>query len=255
MSSAMIAQFLVDLACVGESRPPLGSTDTQLIKLTEATTDAEEIQNLEIAASSAYGSMICTSGGPPLVKQRLVHMTQKHIRSAYEQEKVDAVAGRAIEATRIGLLVIVSHVLCSCDLTMIEKNSLHQMVVLETEGLSSSIFDKEGDGHWRSDHTKRLVLAAILKLICVVPHVLTAKLSVVKGLLRAYGTADPVSEVGCKLLALQSLEQIASMDGARDFAASIQPAVVSIVAAATNHPSGLLRQAAVDVRNAWFLMD
>jgi hypothetical protein len=56
-------------------------------------------------------------------------------------------------------------------------------------------------------------------------------------------------------LALQALEGMADMEGAKQFTMSIKPAVVSIIAAAINHPSGLLRQAAVDVRNAWFLME
>jgi hypothetical protein len=81
------------------------------------------------------------------------------------------------------------------------------------------------------------------------------KLTVVTGLLRAYASSDPSSEIACKLLALQALEGMADMEGAKQFTMSIKPAVVSIIAAAINHPSGLLRQAAVDVRNAWFLME
>jgi hypothetical protein len=84
---------------------------------------------------------------------------------------------------------------------------------------------------------------------------MAGKFTVVKGLLRAYASSDPTTEVSCKLLALQALEGMAHLDGAKDTTAAIQAAVVSILVAATNHPSSLLRQAAVDVRNAWFLLD
>jgi hypothetical protein len=80
-------------------------------------------------------------------------------------------------------------------------------------------------------------------------------LTVVTGLLRAFAVSDPSSEVSCKLLALQALEGMAHVEGARKSASAIQPAVVAVLAAAMNHPSGLLRQAAVDVRNAWYLME
>jgi hypothetical protein len=79
--------------------------------------------------------------------------------------------------------------------------------------------------------------------------------SFVTGLLRAYATSDPTSEVSTKLLALQALEGVAHMDGASQSTAAIKPAVVAVLAAAMNHPSGLLRQAAVDVRNAWYVME
>jgi hypothetical protein len=255
VSSSVIAKFLLKLACAGESRLPFEGEDAPVIKLQDLnSTNLALSETLKIAAASAYGSMISTAEGPPLAKQRLVHMSQKHIRSTYEKDKTEAMAGHAIPEPEIGLLIIVSHILCSCDLNTIEKNLLQQMTTIEIEGLSSSVFAKVEGGSSKFTHVKSLVLAAILKLICVVPHLIPGRLTVVKGLLRAYGTADPASEVGCKLLSLQALEQIASMEGAKDFAASIQPAVVSIVAAATNHPSGLLRQAAVDVRNAWFLI-
>jgi hypothetical protein len=127
---------------------------------------------------------------------------------------------------------------------------------------------------------KNLVLAAILKLICVAPSSVPVRLfesvyvsflddltlrllkqlngfllTLVTGLLRAYAISDPSSEVASKLLALQALEGMAHMEGARVSATAVRPAVVEVLAAAMNHPSGLLRQAAVDVRNAWYVLD
>ena len=80
-------------------------------------------------------------------------------------------------------------------------------------------------------------------------------MTLVTGLLRAYAISDPSSEVACKLLALQALEGMARMEGAKVSAITVRPAVVEVLASAMNHPSGLLRQAAVDVRNAWYVLD
>ncbi len=80
-------------------------------------------------------------------------------------------------------------------------------------------------------------------------------LSIVTGLLRAYAVCDPVTEVSCKLIALQGLEGVAHMEGTKSSTSTIKPAVVAVLEAAMNHPSGLLRQAAVDVRNAWYVLD
>lgn len=66
--------------------------------------------------------------------------------------------------------------------------------------------------------------------------------------------SDPVSEISCKMLALQGLEELSHLEGARSSTVDIKPAVVAVLAAAMNHPSGLLRQAAVDVRNAWYVL-
>ena len=76
-------------------------------------------------------------------------------------------------------------------------------------------------------------------------------MTVVSGLLRAYAVSSPSVEIATKLLALQALERMTTIEGARASAPDIRPAVVAILALALNHPSGVLRQAAVNVKNAW----
>ena len=76
--------------------------------------------------------------------------------------------------------------------------------------------------------------------------------------MRAYATAGSMgarSELACKLLALQALAAIAQMGGAADTLRKVKPAVVSILGAAMNHPSSLLRHAAVEVRNTWYIVE
>jgi hypothetical protein len=125
---------------------------------------------LEIAAASAYGSMLSIEGGSPFMKQRLTHVTLKHVRSTYEEERVQATSGHDIPPPRIGLLVIVCHIICCNNISKIEKTTLYQIATIAVEGLSSRIFSVD-EGNRKSDFApvKKLVLAAILKLICVAP--------------------------------------------------------------------------------------
>jgi hypothetical protein len=66
---------------------------------------------------------------------------------------------------------------------------------------------------------------------------------------------SPVSEITCKLWALQGLATAIRIEGARETLQAVEKAVVSLRSAAMNHPSRLLRHAAFDARNAWLLLD
>ena len=83
---------------------------------------------------------------------------------------------------------------------------------------------------------------------------ISSRIVVVRGLLRAFALSDASLDIGSKLLALQGLEALALMDGGSEVL-SIKSAVLSVLGAAINHPSSLLRQAAVDVRNAWYTLE
>ena len=79
--------------------------------------------------------------------------------------------------------------------------------------------------------------------------------SIMIGLLRAYATADVLSDIACKLLILQVMERLCHTEVRKKVLATMKPAVVSILGAAMNHPSRLLRAAAVSVRNTWFTLE
>jgi hypothetical protein len=275
-----IARFLVELASTGKSLLPFSPEGGD--RLDFSTFDENSLL-LQITAASAYGSMLSVDGVKPLMKQRLTHTSLKFIRLAYEEERDHARTGQTVVAPQIGLLAIVCHVICCNDVSKIDRATQHQLATLATGGLSSTLFlSSEGlKGTLPNvSAAKNLVLAAILKLICVAPSSVPVRLfesvyvsfpddltyfffkqlnafllTLVTGLLRAYAVSDPSSEAACKLLALQALEGMSHIEGARLSASKVRPAVVEVLAAAMNHPSGLLRQAAVDVRNAWYVLD
>jgi hypothetical protein len=244
-----VAKFLVEVACNGIAQFPF--TENTEKEFTLKASAFENQHTIMLSAASAYGSMLTDSRVKPLMKQRLMHASSKYIKAAYEAEREQARNSETVTPPPAGLLVVVSHIICISDFSKLDGTTLHQVSTLVVEGLSSSIFHSESKAPTSS---KNLVLAAALKVISVAPTVVHGfALSIVTGLLRAYSIS---SEVSCKLLALQGLEAVAHMEGARKSStSSIQPAVVAVLAAAMNHPSGLLRQAAVDVRNAWYVLD
>ena len=105
----------------------------------------------------------------------------------------------------------------------------------------------------------KLTLASLVKLMSVAPSTVKSFVyPIVTGAMRAYASADSFpSDVGltCKLLALQCLQGATHVVGASSVLKEAKEPVVSILGAAMNHPSSLLRQAAVEVRNSWHLLD
>lgn len=271
----------MDLAWSGSAPLPFSSDNQCLFDLSKFGDD-DTISSLEIMAASLYGSILSIDT-KPLMKQRLTHTCLKHVRAAYENEKKQAIEGKVIEAPKVGLLAMVCHVVCAVDISKMDKMLLHQMASIAVEGLSSSkLFDPSAAYSSKNTSSKNLVLVAILKLLSVAPWSVPVStnetmkqflvpdhdpnsrfnrkangflLTLVTGLLQAYAVSDPSLEVSSKLLALQGLEAMAHVEGAKKYITTIQPAVVAVLAAAVNHPSGLLRQAAVDVRNAWYLIE
>jgi hypothetical protein len=128
----------------------------QLSKWKEAGTEA----SLEMTAASSFGSML--SGKlRPVVRQRLTHIGLQYVHKQYEIETIQATSGENISAPRLGLLVIVCHMICCSDITKMDKAVLHQMVTLALEGLGSCDL--------LPPPAKILILASTLKLISVVP--------------------------------------------------------------------------------------
>ena len=75
--------------------------------------------------------------------------------------------------------------------------------------------------------------------------------TIILGLLRAYASTDILADIGCKLLILQVLERLCHTEVRKKTLITLKPAVVSILGAAMNHPSRVMRAAALSVRNKW----
>ena len=209
-----------------------------------------------MVCASGYGNMVMEGSLKQLMRQRLVHICQKHINSTYTNERNQVVAGESVTAPTIGVLTIACHIVSATDINKGDSTMTRKLATIVSEGLSSELFQltspvaKKYPKQIRT--TRALVLTAMLKLICLAPAAVNSlMLTMVSGLLRAFAVSSPETELGNKLLALQALEQLANLDGARTSILAVKPAVVALLASAMNQKSYVLRSAAVDVRNAW----
>eukprot|EP00536_Pseudo-nitzschia_multiseries_P003969 jgi/Psemu1/302255/fgenesh1_kg.63_\ len=155
--------------------------------------------------------------------------------------------------------MVVSNVICASDLSKFDQATSRLLATLLVRGFSSDLLHQSSQfgGKLLAEAAKSrtVVISALLKLLCICPAVVNRHvLDIVSGLLRSYAIADPSTAVGCKLITLQALQELSYLDGARDSILAVKPAVIAILSSAMNQKNGLLRSAAVDVRNVWCLV-
>lgn len=254
-TSDQIVLCLVDLACTKKTDflfadDIQGSIDLSVFD----TRDCDDSTWLSIGAAAAFGSILSTECGKNLLwKQRLSHVSMKRIL-----ERIN-ISQQGIDSTKydsLGLLTTVCHLLCLSDLHNFTATNLESIANVIANGLSLSNLQAAA----RADASvSMLVLAALVKLLCVSPSSLKHSIyRLVTGTMRAYAVADELehrAEVANKILALQALEVVTHMGHSPEVLRTVKPAVVSLLGAATDHPSGVLRLAAVEVRNAWFVVE
>jgi len=256
-----IARFLVEVSCEQSAILPCVSDgkdkrEDRRVNLLSSYKEDSVRNSIQIASASAYGAILLEEDIKPLMKQRLTHACLKYIKQTFEKESHEAQSGAPVSAPQIGLLLVVCHLVCSSDLSKFDRATIHMVATVSVEGLSSDLFQGRNALSEEWSRARMLVICAVLKLICAAPATVNGfVLTMVSGLLRSYAVSDPDSEVGCKLIILQALEQVAHLEGAKTTVAAVKPAVLAILASAMNQRSGLLRSAAVDVRNAWCIVD
>jgi hypothetical protein len=246
-TAVQVIHTLVDLSCTGASDEAFGDVaNTSKIDLSFLAVSPTIASSISMQAAHAIGSILAPQGGCRLWKQGLTHIASKRIRQS---------RGSAKKLSN-GAIVAICHVVCGANLrsvpaTYLEWLSLSIVVGMHPRGIPS--FKKD------SAVVTKLLLVSLVKLLSIVPATLKeCAYSVVTSSMRAFATADsfdPGDALACKLLALQILEAAAHAVGASSALRDSRPAVVSILAAAMNHPLCILRQAAVEVRNAWLLVE
>jgi hypothetical protein len=197
------------------------------------------------------------------LKHRLRHISVKRL---VQQIQDDATSGTQSEFQPLAVLAVVSQVIRSSSLRNIANSDMQGITGAVVTGLSSiSSLVVDTKGHSIELITNALavkkivlVLAAGDKIICTKQTAASRSIYfVVTGLMCAFAVTvhpHPVSEITCKLLALQGLATVIRIEGAKETLQAAQKAVASLLSAAMNHPSSLLRQhAAVDAWNVWFL--
>mmetsp|Transcript_4110 Transcript_4110/g.9913 ORF Transcript_4110/g.9913 Transcript_4110/m.9913 type:complete len:1275 (-) Transcript_4110:2478-6302(-) len=250
-----IAYFLMELACEGKATLPFCSEGRRFT--ISSLFDKPFVQTaIRLCSSSAYGAIMMEDGMKPLMKQRLTHNFIKFMKKSYGSTNEYMKSSGSSET---GLLMVVSNVICASDLSKFDQATTRLLATSLVRGFSSDLFQQssqlESKLPLEAAKFRTLVISALLKMICICPTVVNRQvLDIVSGLLRSYAIADPSTGVGCKLIALQALQQLSQLDGAKDSILAIKPAVIAILSSAMNKKNGLLRSAAVDVRNVWCLV-
>jgi hypothetical protein len=223
--------------------------------------------------------LLCTVRNPIWI-QRQSHKTLKllepTIKLGLESDTPKALADD------LGLVAVLGHIVCSGNVKSMSSSDRGDLVKLFVRRLVSGL-DENSDGRMsvETSKVKRLVVASILKISqmfpglvsyqfdrCIAPSsrhcVLTTSVqlsnhieSLVVGLLRAFAgepSSDPVSDISCKLLILQVMENVCHIDIRKKALLSIKPVLNSILSASMNHPSRALREASVRVQNTWYTL-
>jgi len=241
-----IMLFLVDLACTGASLDTLQSGQEQQIDLQSMYDGGDLERYVSVRIASALGTMLSWSMGSALWKQRLAHIASKRIQQCLS-DKSDV---------SVGVLACVGHLLCCSDVRTLALTQQQLFARVIVRGLAPQVLSTVTKD---TASVMKLSLAALVKLLSVVPTA-TKDLAypIITGSMRAYAKADEFdmgAGLACKLLALQTLQAATYIVGAAPVVKDAKAPVVSILGVAMNHPSSLLRQAAVEVRNTWLLID
>lgn len=245
-----VAAFLVQVACSGEAEVPFGAKDVAQVDFLAGDNTTNAV--FESLAASAFGSMLCSKR--PLWAQRLTHKTLKQLEPILKE----ALDGKTKpSAENLGLIAVLGHLVCTGSLKSANLSKRADVVKILVHSLVSGVLTNDDASRipFEISEVKRLVVASLLKICHTFPGLLSTYIEqLVIGLMRLYAgpaDADPMSDVACKLLVLQVLEKMCHMEIRKKALNTIKPAIIQILGAAMNHPSRLLREAAVTVRNTW----
>jgi hypothetical protein len=248
----LLIAFLVDLACIGEAQFALGDDESVVVNLEPFDHEPAPLgkpKNTSLIVASHFGSVFSSKGGSELWKQRLTHLAGKRIQYNWE-----AGLGQALPSP--GTVATMCYMICASNPKTLSTSTLELATKIVAQSLSADAQSDEATGY-NLISVKKLVLSALLKLIAISPNTISPIAPyLTTGIIRAYVSgeaATPTEGIAFKLLALQALESLIRLDKGQDLLAKTKPAVVSILTAAMNHPSSILRHAAVQVRNVWCL--
>ena len=249
-----IVLFLVTLACNQKADFPFAVSEGIVdLKVFNKDTDNQISTRLSMICASSFGSILSTDFGNQLWKQRLTHISVRRILECITND------AKTANHISLGAISAVCYVVCSSSMQHIPPKNHQRIADIVISGLLPSSLQR---AMAIDIGAVSLLLAALVKLLSVTPALFQNSIyHVVTGTMHAYAIArhgDDSSmdaETTCKLLAFQALASAAQVTNTPKTLLALQPAVVSVLGAAMNHPSGLLRHAAVEVKNTWDLLE
>lgn len=244
-----ITLFLMDLASQSEASLADSASDTVTLSALP-----ESAAVLSISAAEAFGSILMAGASSAIWKQRLGYFALKRIKTISTPTRPPSV----------GLVLVVSYLVCSMDLKSQSQDVLALLVQIMLGGLKSidagaSVPNSSEDSHAMPGSVKKTTLAALVKMQYICQEAIEPSLyAATTGVLRAYATTssdDSTEDIVCfKVLALQFLEAVATQPISRDAVGRLKHAVIAIVGSTLNEKTSILRHASVDVLNSWHVV-
>ncbi|KAK1743164.1 DNA repair/transcription protein MET18/MMS19-like protein [Skeletonema marinoi] len=245
-----IASCLVQVACNGSS---------SAFAFKSLEIEAQQHPILDPASlafvlpAAAFGSMLSVKNGGPFWRQRIIHKTLPILMKTLQEQATSR------SPPALGSLAVVAQMLCSVSQTHLGESKIRQMIPTLIAGLV--YFSKNLDVIAQDDKgTKGLdvlsiILAALTKILRISPEDVTKFVGVIIPSLLLLSTCNASKRyTPNQLIALQCLEIVTTHPNARNAVLREKDQVTAALSVIVDHPSKIIRQAVVHVRNVWFTL-
>jgi len=253
-----ITSFLIELACTGTSQFPFAAATMQLVTPTitgQKHPLLDPASHAYILPASAFGSMLSVQNGGPFWRQRMTHKTLPVLLKALQ------VQAKSQNPPALGTLAVVCHMLCCLPASLLGKSNIQQILPTMVAGLV--YFSKNLNALAQSDMISSkpadvlsIILAALIKILTISPEDVTKFIGIIipSLLLLCSSTESSETYIPKQLLVFQCLEIVATHPQARKSILREKDQVVAVLSAVVDHPSMIIRNAVVQVRNVWYTL-
>ena len=260
-TSDVVTRLLVDIACKNEAIIPFTE---ETVSPREDSSDIRTAgQSLPAMAASSFGMMLSVQNGGPFWRQRMIHIALPLVLDASKASSTSTVS--AVSGPPIGSLVAATHIVCCTPLVVIGEKRAQELINMIARGFvefanartldsgDSSPSPKHFEG-WNDLMTG--LLASMLKLLSSNSD---AMLPYIAGLIPNYlvvcSASSQPDDIPSQLLALQCLVAVTHLPSAKRICKAHKITVTSGLGELMDHPSVILRRAAVHARNVWFMLE
>jgi len=162
----------------------------------------------------------------------------------------------------LGTLSLVCHLICCLPVSIVGASNMSVLLPTMIAGLvyySKNVNTKPEEGSLaiKLNDILALLLAALVKILSTTPKDITKFVGIIipSLLLLSSPGGSSLSYVPIQLLALQCLEILTSHPQARNAVLREKDQVAAVLSAVVDHPSMIIRNAVVQVRNVWYTLD
>jgi len=261
VTSDAVARFLVDVACKNEATIPL--TDQKISPREEMSGNRIAGRSLSASAASSFGMMLSVQNGGPFWRQRMIQIALPLVLDASKASSTSTVS--AVSGPPMGPLIAASHIVCCTPMVVIGEKGAQELINMIARGFvefaNSRTLD-DGDSSSPPKHFKGWndlmtgLLASMLKLLgsnsdAMLPYVA----GLIPNFLVVCSASSQADDIPSQLLALQCLVAVTHLPSAKRICKAQKVTVTSGLGELMDHPSVILRRAAVHARNVWFMLE